>query len=66
MRQRKESMRDVRSLLAQALEVDAATLKFQEHHLEHHIAHIASSYYRSRGTEPPASVTTGQEISSPP
>ena len=47
MRQRKESMRDVRSLLAHALEVDAATLKFQEHHLEHHIAHIASSYYRS-------------------
>ncbi len=47
MRQRKESMRDVRSLLAQALDVDASTLKFQEHHLEHHIAHIASSYYCS-------------------
>src|SRR5271168_4593641 len=47
MRQRKESMRDVRSLLAQALDVDAATLKFREHHLEHHIAHIASSYYCS-------------------
>ena len=47
MRQRKESMRDVRSLLAQALDVDAATLQFQEHHLEHHIAHIASAYYCS-------------------
>ena len=47
MRQRKESMRDVRSLLAQALDVDASTLKFQEHHLEHHIAHIASAYYCS-------------------
>src|SRR5271154_3947575 len=47
LRQRKESMRDVRSLLAQALEVDPAKLKFQEHHLEHHIAHIASSYYCS-------------------
>src|ERR1700693_4420695 len=47
MRQRKESMRDVRSLLAQALDVDASTLKFREHHLEHHIAHIASSYYCS-------------------
>lgn len=47
MRQRKEAMRDVRSLLAQALEVDARALKFQEHHLEHHIAHIASSYYCS-------------------
>jgi carbamoyltransferase len=47
MRQRKEAMRDVRSLLAQALDVDIATLKFREHHLEHHIAHIASSYYCS-------------------
>jgi carbamoyltransferase len=47
LRQRKESMRDVRSLLSQALEVDAAQLRFQEHHLEHHIAHIASAYYCS-------------------
>lgn len=47
MRRRKEAMRDVRSLLAQAFDVDPSTLKFQEHHLEHHIAHIASSYYCS-------------------
>src|SRR5579862_9725745 len=47
MRQRKEQMRDTRSLLAQALDLDVSTLKFQEHHLEHHIAHIASSYYCS-------------------
>jgi carbamoyltransferase len=47
LRQRKESMRDVRSLIAQVLEVDPAQLKFQEHHLEHHIAHIASAYYCS-------------------
>ena len=47
MRRRKEAMRDVRTLLAQALDVDVSTLKFQEHHLEHHIAHIASSYYCS-------------------
>jgi carbamoyltransferase len=47
LRQRKESMRNVRSLLAQALEVDSAQLRFQEHHLEHHIAHIASAYYCS-------------------
>ena len=40
-------MRDVRTLLSQALEVDSSKLKFQEHHLEHHIAHIASSYYCS-------------------
>jgi carbamoyltransferase len=47
LRQRKESMRHVRSLLAQALAVDPAQLRFQEHHLEHHIAHIASAYYCS-------------------
>ncbi len=47
LRQRKEQMRDVRSLLVNALEVDSAKLRFQEHHLEHHIAHIASAYYCS-------------------
>ncbi len=47
LRQRKESMRDVRSLLVKALEVDPAQLQFQEHHIEHHIAHIASAYYCS-------------------
>jgi carbamoyltransferase len=47
LRQRKESMRDLRSLLAHALEVNSAQLRFQEHHIEHHIAHIASTYYCS-------------------
>src|ERR1700686_4639098 len=47
LRQRKEAMRDVRSLLAKALDVDLAELRSQEHHLEHHIAHIASAYYCS-------------------
>ncbi len=47
LRQRKEAMRDVRSLLSKALDVDATDLRFQEHHLEHHIAHIASAYYCS-------------------
>jgi len=47
LRQRKQEMRDVRVLIGRALEVDAASLKFQEHHLEHHIAHIASAYYCS-------------------
>lgn len=45
LRQRKEAMRDVRSLIAKALDVHAQQLRFQEHHLEHHIAHIASAYY---------------------
>ncbi len=47
LRHRKESMRNVRSLLATALDADPAQLRFQEHHLEHHIAHIASAYYCS-------------------
>src|SRR3984957_9780616 len=47
LRQRKETMRDVRSLLAKALSVGSDQLRFHEHHLEHHIAHIASAYYCS-------------------
>jgi carbamoyltransferase len=47
LRQRKEAMRDIRSLIAESLEVDPTPLSFQEHHLEHHIAHIASAYYCS-------------------
>src|SRR3984885_1720590 len=47
LRKRKESIRDVRSLLAKALAADPKALRFQEHHVEHHIAHIASAYYCS-------------------
>src|ERR1700756_3173753 len=47
LRRRKEAMRDVRSLLAEALDIDARKLRFREHHVEHHIAHIASAYYCS-------------------
>jgi carbamoyltransferase len=47
LRQRKQAMRDVRSLLSKALEVASSQLRFQEHHIEHHIAHIASAYYCS-------------------
>ncbi|MGB9235236.1 MAG: carbamoyltransferase C-terminal domain-containing protein [Terriglobales bacterium] len=47
MRKRKETMRDVRLLLAQDFHVDPKQLKFQEHHVEHHLAHIASAYYCS-------------------
>src|SRR3954466_6001032 len=36
LRQRKEAMRDVRSLLADALDVGPIALRFTEHHLEHH------------------------------
>ena len=47
LRQRKQPMQDLRALIGQALDVSPATLRFQEHHLEHHIAHIASAYYCS-------------------
>ena len=47
LRQRKQPMRNARSLLAMALDVAPKSLRFEEHHLEHHIAHIASAYYCS-------------------
>ena len=66
MRQRKESMRDVRSLLAHALDLIRQQLKFQEHHVEHHLAHIASSYYCSPWEKRRASVMTARAILFPP
>lgn len=47
LRQRKEAMKDVRGLLASSLQLPPESLKFQVHHVEHHIAHIASAYYCS-------------------
>jgi carbamoyltransferase len=47
LRQRKQPMRDMRLLVAKAFDVDPDELRFQQHHLEHHIAHIASAYYCS-------------------
>jgi carbamoyltransferase len=47
MRQRKESMRDLTTLILGALGADPGRLRFTEHHLEHHIAHIASAFYGS-------------------
>jgi len=47
LRKRKEAMRDVRSLLIKGIDIASQKLHFQEHHLEHHIAHIASAYYCS-------------------
>ncbi len=47
LRQRKEAMRDVRTLLAETFDIDPATLRFRQHSVEHHLAHIASAYYCS-------------------
>jgi carbamoyltransferase len=47
LRKRKQHVRDVRELIARNLECDLMALRFKVHHLEHHIAHIASAYYCS-------------------
>jgi carbamoyltransferase len=47
LRRRKDEMRDVRALIAKSLDSDPATLRFKEHRIEHHIAHIASAFYCS-------------------
>src|SRR6267154_526700 len=47
MRERKDSMRDLRLLIIDALGDDPARLRFTEHQLEHHIANIASAFYCS-------------------
>lgn len=47
LRRRKQQMRDIWDLIAHQLECDPQSLRFKVHHLEHHIAHIASAYYCS-------------------
>jgi carbamoyltransferase len=47
LRRRKQEMRALRSLISQSLDCGPELLRFTEHHLEHHIAHIASAYYCS-------------------
>jgi carbamoyltransferase len=47
LRRHKQEMNDLRSLIAKSLDCDPAQLRFTEHHLEHHIAHIASAFYCS-------------------
>jgi len=47
LRRRKQEIKDLRSLISQSLGCDLQLLRFREHHLEHHIAHIASAYYCS-------------------
>jgi len=47
LRERKRTIKDLRSLFARKLQIDPAGLRFQQHNIEHHIAHIASAYYCS-------------------
>ena len=44
---RRENLNDLRALLAGMLQADPKALRFVEHHIEHHLAHIASAYYAS-------------------
>src|SRR5258708_19539527 len=55
MRQRKESMRDLRTLIVDVLGADPARLRFAEHHLQHHIPHIPTPFYCSPWENPPVS-----------
>src|SRR6266536_5632293 len=47
LRRKKQEIRDLRELIANNVECDPQELRFKVHHLEHHIAHIASAYYCS-------------------
>ncbi len=47
IRKRREAMNDLKSLLARALDVEPERMRFREHNVEHHIAHIASAFYCS-------------------
>ena len=44
MRARTQATEDLRSLIAGQLEVDRSRLRFQEHHVEHHLCHLASAF----------------------
>lgn len=39
--------RDIKTIISDELEVPASSLRFQLHNVEHHIAHVASSYFIS-------------------
>ncbi len=47
IRKRREAMDDLKTLLAGAMDTPPARMRFQEHNVEHHIAHIASAFYCS-------------------
>ena len=44
LRKRGQGLKNLRALMGEALEVDPAALRFQEHFVEHHLAHLASAF----------------------
>ena len=47
LRQRGQSLKSIKQYLSEALEADPGKMKFREHYVEHHLAHIASAFYCS-------------------
>ena len=47
LRARGQSLKGLRDTLADALEIDPGRMRFREHYIEHHLAHIASAFYPS-------------------
>lgn len=47
LRNRGQSLKDLRPLLAEALDDDPGKMRFVQHNIEHHIAHIASAFFCS-------------------
>lgn len=47
IRGKSKTFDDMKSLVANEFEIDAAKLKFHTHNIEHHLAHTASAYFAS-------------------
>jgi carbamoyltransferase len=47
IRSSRSQLDDLRTLISQSCDVDPAQLKFQQHNVEHHVAHTASAYFVS-------------------
>ena len=47
IRRSTRSFSDLRELIASECEVDPSSLRFSQHHVEHHLAHVASAYFAS-------------------
>ena len=47
LRQRGQSLKSIKQYLSEVLEQAPGKMKFQEHYVEHHLAHIASAFYCS-------------------
>lgn len=47
LRMRGQGLKGLREILGDSLEIDPSRMRFQEHFVEHHLAHIASAFYCS-------------------